>query len=334
VGRSGVALGGLMPQVPRVGIVFPGQGSQVVGMGADVAATYPAARILYARAAEILGYDLLQLCREGPEDRLRETKFSQPAIFVTNCALAVAAGGDEGFPWAAASAGHSFGEYCSLVLAGALDFDDALRLVNARGIAMQHAAEQAAGAMAAILGLDAEAIAKAVAAARAEGSGRVSLANFNTPAQIVISGDAVAVRRAGEFCLEAGAKRVVPLNVSGAWHSELMEPAVPLFAPEVEKTKIQLPRFTVISNVDAQPYRDVERIRRNLVRSLTAEVLWHATSVRLLDEGLDVIVECGGSPVLAPMLKRLGGAQDVTSISDRTGVEKLRKRLQSVAVAK
>lgn len=301
-------------------------------MGVDVAAAYPAARDLYERASRILGFDLLQLCREGPEDRLRETKFSQPAIFVTNCALAAAAGSDERFSWVAASAGHSFGEYCSLVLAGALDFDDGLRLVNARGIAMQHAAEQAAGAMAAVLGLDAEAITKAVAAAYAEGNGRVSLANFNTPVQIVISGDVLAVRRAGELCLEAGAKRVVPLNVSGAWHSELMEPAVPLFAPEAAKTKIQLPHFTVVSNVDAQPYRDVEQIRRNLVRSLTAEVLWHATSIRLLEEGLDLVVECGASPVLAPMLKRLSGAPDVASVSDRAGVEKLRARLQSVAV--
>ncbi|MGH7659650.1 MAG: ACP S-malonyltransferase [Vulcanimicrobiaceae bacterium] len=322
-----------MPPRARVGFVFSGQGSQVVGMGADIAAAYPAAGALYERAGEILGYDLLQLCCNGPEDCLRETKFSQPAIFVTNYALAVAAA-EDGLPFAVASAGHSFGEYCSLVLAGALDFDDALRLVSARGIAMQHAAEQAVGAMAAVLGLAADGIKSAVDTTCSEGSGRVSLANFNTPAQIVISGDSRAVRRAGELCLEAGAKRVVPLNVSGAWHSELMEPAVPLFAPEVERTKIQLPRFTVVSNVDAQPYRDVEQIRRNLVRSVTAEVLWHATSLRLLEENLDVIVECGASPVLAPMLKRLSGAPDVTSISDRTGVEKLRARLSSVAVAK
>lgn len=188
--------------------------------------------------------------------------------------------------------------------------------------------------MTAVLGLDAEAIGNAVAGACAEGTGRVSLANFNTPAQIVISGDVLAVRRAGELCLEAGAKRVVPLNVSGAWHSALMEPAVPLFAPEVERTNIRLPRFTVVSNVDAQPYRDVEQIRRNLVRSVTGEVLWHATSIRLLEEGLDMIVECGASPVLAPMLKRLGGAAEVTSVADRGGVEKLRARLASVAVAK
>jgi [acyl-carrier-protein] S-malonyltransferase len=303
-------------------------------MGADVAAAYPAARMLYERASEILGYDLLRLCREGPEERLRETKFSQPAIFVTNCALACAAGGEDGSSWAVASAGHSFGEYCSLVLSGALEFDDALRLVNVRGVAMQYAAEQAAGAMAAVLGLDAKTIERSVEAARSEGAGRVALANFNTPAQIVISGDALAVRRAGELCLGAGAKRVVPLNVSGAWHSELMQPAVPLFEPELEKTNVRTPRFTVVSNVDAQPYRDVERIRRNLVRSLTAEVLWHATAVRLLEERLDLLVECGASPVLAPMLKRLSGAPEVTSVSDRSGVDKLRARLTSVAVAK
>ncbi|MBV8584013.1 MAG: acyltransferase domain-containing protein, partial [Candidatus Eremiobacteraeota bacterium] len=212
----------------RIGAVFPGQGSQIVGMGVDVAANSSVAAEMFSRAQTVLGYDLLALCREGPEDRLRETRYSQPAIFVTNCALAAAAN----LPLLV-SAGHSFGEYCSLVLAGSLEFDEALRLVNARGIAMQGAAEMAAGGMAAIIGLDAEKIEAAVTAARREGAGRVALANFNAPAQIVISGDVDAVQRAGELCLEAGAKRVVPLNVSGAWHSELMDPAVARFAPEV-----------------------------------------------------------------------------------------------------
>ena len=333
MGRRRVALGGLMSLGPRLGVVFPGQGSQVVGMGADVAQAYPVAADLFERAGRIVGYDLLGLCRTGPEERLRETKFSQPAIFVVNYALAAAALGEQGAALApAVSAGHSFGEYCSLVLAGALTFEEALRLVDARGIAMQAAAEKAAGAMSAILGLDAEAIERAVRAARDGGAGRVSLANFNAPSQIVVSGDAAAVKAAGELCLQAGAKRVVPLNVSGAWHSELMQPAVPLFAPEVQRAHVEMTNFPVISNVDAQPYGDEEHIKRNLIRSVTSEVLWHATSLRMLEEKLDLIVEFGASPVLGPMLKRLPGAPEITSVSDRNGIEKLITRLEAVGV--
>ncbi|MBV8602263.1 MAG: ACP S-malonyltransferase [Candidatus Eremiobacteraeota bacterium] len=316
----------------RVGVIFPGQGSQVVGMGAEIAAWAPAAAELFERAAPIVGYDLLALCREGPEERLRDTKYSQPAIFVTNCALAAAVTENEGRFVPVVSAGHSFGEYCSLVLAASLDFDAALALVNARGTAMQHAAELVAGGMAAVLGLDADEIEAAVEQVRSDG-GRVQLANFNAPSQIVISGELEAVRRAGDLCLEAGAKRVVPLNVAGAWHSELMDPAVPVFAPYVERARVALPKFDVISNVDAEPYRDVAHIKENLVRSVTAEVLWHATSLRLLESELDLVVEFGASPVLGPMLRRLAGAPEIVSVSDRAGIEKLHAKLGAPAPA-
>lgn len=332
MGRRCVALGGLMA-APRLAVIFPGQGSQLVGMGVDLADGYRAARALFERAHAILGYDLLELCRNGPDERLRETRFSQPAIFVVNCTLAATALGEAEIS-PVVSAGHSFGEFCSLVLAGSLTFDDALGLVNARANAMQRAAEMAAGAMAAVLGLDAAAIESALGAARDGGAGRVSLANFNAPAQIVISGDAAAVRVAGEMCLQAGAKRVVPLNVSGAWHSELMRPAVPAFAAEVERTPVRLPSLTVISNVDAQPYRDVAHIKENLIRSVTSEVLWHATSLRMLEEHPDLVVEFGASPVLGPMLKRLPDAPEVTSVADRAGVERLRARWNSQAAVR
>ena len=297
-------------------------------MGVDVAEHVPQAADLFARAERVLGYDLLTLCRQGPEEKLRETKFSQPAIFVTNCALAAAVG-----PALepVVSAGHSFGEFCSLVLADSLAFDDALTLVDARGNAMQHAAEVAAGGMAAIIGLDVAKIEAAVRQARDEGAGRVQLANFNAPAQIVISGDLEAVRRAGDLCLASGAKRVVPLNVSGAWHSELMAPAVPAFAPRVEAADVRLPRFDVISNVDAQPYREVQHIKENLISSITAPVLWHDASLRLLEDAPELIVEFGASPVLGPMLKRLPGAPEIAGVSDRAAVEKLQARLRTTA---
>jgi [acyl-carrier-protein] S-malonyltransferase len=298
-------------------------------MGGALVEKFEAARDLFARAERILGYDILAIIRDGPEDRLRETKYSQPAIYLVNYALAVAAGPE--FP-VAASAGHSFAEFCSLTLAGALDFDQALYLVAQRGIAMQAAAEMAPGAMAAVLGLAPEPLRGAVARARAEGAGRVQLANFNAPGQIVISGDRAAVARAGELAAEAGAKRVVPLNVSGAWHSELMLPARERFAPLVERAQIGLPRFPVISNVDAQVYRDVATIKTNLARSVTDEVLWHAAAERLVAEGLDRIIEFGGSAVLTPLMRRVAGAPPALHVGDDAAVEKLRAELAAAPV--
>jgi [acyl-carrier-protein] S-malonyltransferase len=308
----------------RVGVVFPGQGSQALGMGVEVARAYPAAAACFAAAKTLLGYDLLPICEQGPEDRLRETRYAQPAIFVVNVALARAVG-DALRP--TVSAGHSFGEYCSLTLAGSLTYEAALTLVNERGLAMQRAASQAQGAMAAVLGLAPDALRAVVAQAVERGAGRVQLANFNAPGQIVISGDAAAVRVSGELAIEAGAKRVVPLNVSGAWHSALMEPAREEFAPHVAAATVMLPRFTVISNVDARPYTDIEQIKTNLVRSVTDEVLWHDTAVAVVAISLDLIVEFGASPVLAPMFKRIAGAPRAITVSDPAGVEQLRAQL-------
>lgn len=312
----------------RVGVVFPGQGSQSVGMGGALVKAYPVAADLFERAERVLGYDLLAIVRDGPEDKLRETQLSQPAIFVVNYALAAAAGDD--LP-VVATAGHSFGEFCSLTLAGALSFEAALELVRERGLAMADAAARAPGAMAAVLGLDEAGVRAAVVAGAA--SGRVALANFNAPGQIVISGDRDAVVAAGDAALAAGAKRIVPLNVSGAWHSELMLPARERFAPFVAATTIDLPRFDVISNVDARPYRDVASIRANLVASVAGEVLWHATSERLVAEQLDLIVEFGGSAVLTPLLKRLPGAPKAMHVGDERGLEKLFAALANPAPA-
>ncbi|GAC1492589.1 MAG: ACP S-malonyltransferase [Vulcanimicrobiaceae bacterium] len=319
----------------RVGVVFPGQGSQAVGMGGAIAERFPVVADLFERAGAVLGYDLLALVRSGPDDRLRETQYSQPAIYVVNYALALAArdasAASNGSFEIVASAGHSFGEFCSLTLAGALSFDDALVLVRERGLAMQDAAERTPGAMAAILGLDAEQIRAAVAEARP--AGRVALANFNAPGQIVISGDRAAVARAGEAAMTRGAKRVVPLNVSGAWHSELMTPARERFAPFIAAATIAEPAFAVISNVDARPYADVATIRTNLVRSVTDEVLWHATAERLIAEGLDSIVEFGGSAVLSPLLKRIDGAPKAIHVGDERGLETLQQSLTRASVA-
>jgi [acyl-carrier-protein] S-malonyltransferase len=314
----------------RIAVVFPGQGSQTSGMGVDVAALYPASAALYREATSVLGYDLLALCAEGDEDKLRETRYSQPAIFVTNLALAAAVG-DALQP--VVSAAHSFAEYCSLTMAGALKFETALALVNQRGLAMNRAAAISRGAMAAVLGLDDALLRKAVATAVERGAGRVQLANFNQPGQVVISGDEDAVRIAGDLALEAGAKRVIPLNVSGAWHSALMEPAQVEFAKHIADAPLMLPHFTVISNVDAQPYVSVEQIKTNLIRSVTDEVRWHDAALAMIAVGIDMIVEFGASPVLAPMMKRVAGAPKAMHVGDAAGVEKLRALLAPAGIS-
>lgn len=321
MGRGSVEVGGLV----RVAAMFPGQGSQTVGMGGDVAARSPAARELLERASRLLGYDLPALLAEGPEETLRETRFSQPAIFATNLAL-YAAVGDELRP--VVSAGHSFGEFCSLVAAESLAFDEALRIVDERGRAMQDAAELAPGAMAAVLGLDAARVRSVAEATQFAGGGRVQLANFNSPTQIVISGDRAAVQAAGDAMLAAGAKRVVTLNVSGAWHSELMEPAIARFRAAVDRAHFDVPTFDVVSNVDAQPYRDVASIRNNLVASIAHEVRWHDTAERLLSYEPDIVVEFGASGVLGPLMKRMPGAPRTIVVSDFAGVESLRAALR------
>jgi [acyl-carrier-protein] S-malonyltransferase len=314
----------------RIAVVFPGQGSQTSGMGVDIAAAYPAATVLYREAKSILGYDLLALCAEGDEDKLRETRYSQPAIFVTNLALAAAVG-DALAP--VVSAAHSFAEYCSLTMAGALKFETALALVNQRGLAMNRAAALSRGAMAAVLGLDDALLRKAVAAAVERGAGRVQLANFNQPGQVVISGDEDAVRVAGELALEAGAKRVIPLNVSGAWHSALMEPAQIEFAKHIADAPLTMPHFSVISNVDAKPYTSVAQIKANLIRSVTDEVRWHDAALAMIAVGIDMIVEFGASPVLAPMMKRVEGAPKAMHVGDVAGVEKLRALLAPASIS-
>jgi len=314
----------------RVGAMFPGQGSQAVGMGADVAAHSPRARALFDRARIVLGYDLLALQIDGPEEKLRETQYSQPSIFTTNLALYEAVG-ETLSP--VVSAGHSFGELCSLVIAGSLGFDEALRVVDERGQAMQVAAELAGGGMAAVLGLEAGVVRDVVERTRNATGRRVQLANFNSPTQIVVSGDLDAVQAAGEAMLAAGAKRVVPLNVSGAWHSELMQPAIDRFALAVERAKFTLPAFDVVSNVDAQPYRNVSGIRENLVRSIVHEVRWHDAAERMLSYELDLVVEFGASGVLGQLMRRMPNAPRVLVVSDYSGVERLQEMVRASSSA-
>jgi [acyl-carrier-protein] S-malonyltransferase len=314
----------------RFAAIFPGQGSQCVGMGCDVAANSAPARTIFDRAAVVLGYDLLELQRIGPEERLRETEFSQPAIFTTNLALYESVRGELD---PVVTAGHSFGELCSLVAAQSLEFEEALRIVNERAKAMQDAAQRTRGGMSAVLGLELNQVCQVLERLQGTSAGHVATANLNSPTQIVISGDLETVRAATEPMLAAGAKRVVPLNVSGAWHSVLMEPAVERLAAVVERSHFRMPRFDVISNVDGRPYRDVATIKANLARSVVEEVRWHDTAEALLTYELDRVVEFGASNVLGALMRRMPSAVPVSVVSDFSAARKLREEIERSARA-
>jgi len=248
---------------------------------------------------------------------------SQPAIFTANVAIYRAV---ESLGFAPiVSAGHSFGEYCSLTIADSIAFEQALSLVNERGAAMGRAADLAPGSMAAIIGFEQAQVEDICVRARAQSGARVDVANLNAPVQIVVSGDDAGVRAACDLAREAGAKRVVVLNVSGAWHSELMSPAIPIFAEHVGSAAIAMPSFAVISNVDVVPYDSVDRIRRCLIASLSARVRWHETATALAAVAPDIIVECGATRVLAPMMARLPGvdSERVVHVADSSGITKL-----------
>jgi [acyl-carrier-protein] S-malonyltransferase len=312
----------------RIAIVFPGQGSQSVGMADDIVKQSAAAKALFDRAATVLEYDLLKVIHEGPDVVLQDTRVSQPAIFVTNLAF-LAAMGDGFHPIAAA--GHSFAEYCALTVAGVFTFETALRLVWHRAQAMGRAAERVPGAMSAVLGLEADALRAIVAETVADDpQTQVSLANFNAPTQIVISGDRRGIEAVGARAAAAGAKRVVPLNVSGAWHSPLMEPARTEFKEVLAAAEFSPPTFPVVSNVDAKIYTEVEQIRINLIRSLTDEVLWHDAALELLRQKPDLVIEFGAGRVLASLMKRLPDAPEIRHAGDGKSVNELRESLGEV----
>lgn len=272
-------------------------------MGADVAARIPASRECFERASVVLGFDLLKRIVTASPQELKETRLSQPAIFTANLAIYTALADLELRPLV--SAGHSFGEYCSLVIAGAIQFEEAVALVDQRAQAMGEASDAAPGAMAAIIGLEEAQVDEVCIQARTRSGARVDIGNLNTLTQIVVSGHREAVRLACELAKHAGAKRVRVLNVSGAWHSCLMETALPRFSEAVENAHLRVPEFTVISNVTAAPYDSASEIRRCLLASLCARVRWHEAASKLVGMKPDIIIECGVSEVLAPMMKRL-----------------------------
>ena len=293
------------PSDPAPAIVFPGQGAQAVGMAGDWVAAEPRAAALFARAAEILGYDLLALCREGAAHRLNTTSVSQPAILVTSLAMLEVLRGREGHPLdaAAVTAGLSLGEYTALVFAGAIDFDDAVRLVDVRGRAMQQCAETRPGAMVAVLGLEREKLAALCAECR--GDDVLEVANVLCPGNVVASGSAAACGRLAAAATAAGAMKCVPLEVAGAFHTVLMQPAVERLAEALSRTPMRPPRIPVVSNVDARPHTDPAEIRGLLAQQVIGVVEWNASMAYILSTGVRSLWEVGPGRVLRGLMKRI-----------------------------
>ncbi|ELQ6022329.1 ACP S-malonyltransferase [Cronobacter turicensis] len=293
--------------------VFPGQGSQAVGMLSDMAANFPVIEATFREASAALGYDLWALVQQGPEEELNKTWQTQPALLTASVAL-WRVWQEQGGKAPALMAGHSLGEYSALVCAGVIDFADAVRLVELRGKFMQEAVPEGTGAMAAIIGLDDDAIAKACQDA-AEGQ-VVSPVNFNSPGQVVIAGHKDAVERAGAACKAAGAKRALPLPVSVPSHCALMKPAAEKLAAELEKITFNAPQIPVVNNVDVKCETSPEAIRDALVRQLYSPVQWTKSVEFIAAQGVTQLYEVGPGKVLTGLAKRIVDTLTAAAINE------------------
>lgn len=278
--------------------VFPGQGAQFVGMGKDLYESNALAKELFDKANDILGYSIIDIMFNGTDEDLKQTKVTQPAVFLHSVISALCLG-DEFKPDMVA--GHSLGEFSALVACGCLSFEDGLRLVYARAMAMQACCEKVPGTMAAIINLPDETIEKVCS----EIEGLVVPVNYNSPGQVVISGEVSAVDEACVKLKEAGAKRALKLLVGGAYHSPLMEPAGVKLAAAIEKAEFKTPRCPIYQNVDAKPYTDPETIKKNLLAQLTAPVRWTQTVINMIGDGMDEFQECGPGQVLTGLIGRI-----------------------------
>src|SRR6266852_1944375 len=319
----------------QIAFLFPGQGSQAVGMGADVFAASAAARRVFEAADEALGFSLSNLCFSGPEDALRETINAQPAIVTVSLALlaalqeALSSAPSSSWSWSspltpAFTAGHSVGEYAALVASGALDMQDAIKLVRERGRLMHHEGTVCPGGMAAVIGMDEEplqevcrAVSEQSSAHRAVdahvGEGQVAVANFNAPGQIVISGEQTALNQAMEMAKARGAKRVIPLAVSGAFHSPVRLPASIDLVKAIAATTVHDAAIPLIGNITAAPLTHATDIREEMARQIAAPVQWIRTITYLADAGVTTFIEIGPGQALTGMVKRI--AKGATTIN-------------------
>jgi [acyl-carrier-protein] S-malonyltransferase len=317
----------MTPQLPCIAFLFPGQGSQFAGMGKELAATYPVARQVFEEADEALGYKLSELCFEGPDEQLRLTEITQPAILTASVAafrVLESFGIVPGFV-----AGHSLGEYSAHVAAGTIEFVDAVRTVRNRGKYMQEAVPVGEGAMAAILALSLEAI---ESACKEASEGLVCQpANVNSPDQIVISGAKPAVERAAELCKQKGAKRAIMLPVSAPFHSALMQPAQDRLAADLHALSFHPPKIPVMCNVDAKPVTTAEACRDALLRQVTGTVQWERSMRNLLEAGVELFVEAGPGKVLSALLRQIDRARTAMNVEDEASLQKLKNHLASAS---
>ena len=281
--------------------VFPGQGSQFVGMGKELYDNNATAKALFDKADEILGFKITDIMFAGTDEQLKQTNVTQPAVFLHSVITAICLG-DEFAP--AMVAGHSLGEFSALVAAGAISFEDGVKLVAARANAMQKACEANPGLMAAIIGLPDEKIEEVCSQISAEGEVVVA-ANYNCPGQLVISGTVDAINKACEALKAAGAKRALPLKVGGAFHSPLMQPAKYELQAAIEQTVFSAPKCPVYQNVDGKPHTDAEEIKANLIAQLTSSVRWTSSVQNMIADGADDFTECGPGKALQGMIGRI-----------------------------
>ena len=298
--------------------MFPGQGSQSVGMLAEAAEHSPIVQQRFAEASEVLSFDLWQLVQEGPADVLGQTENTQPALLTASVALWEALQALRAQPLEVqAMAGHSLGEYSALVCAGAISFADGVHLVRKRGELMQQAVPSGQGGMAAILGLEDAQVQECCAAV----AGVVTAANYNAPGQIVIAGEKAAVADAIQACKDAGAKRALALDVSGPFHSPLMEPAAEEFSAVLSAIPVRMPTTPVVQNVHARVAVDEQEIRANLVAQLSAPVRWTESIEQLLSEGAEQFIESGPGNVLCGLVKRIARGTPAVSLTSQDGMQ-------------
>jgi [acyl-carrier-protein] S-malonyltransferase len=313
----------------KIAFVFPGQGAQAVGMGQDVYEKHPEARRVFEQADAVLGFALTSYIFQGPESELKKTVHTQPALLTTSVALY------ETFKKQGITpdyvAGHSLGEYSALVIAGVLSLEDAVRTVRARGEFMEQAVPGGTGAMAAVLGADRAQLNELCRAISASGT-PVEMANVNCPGQIVVSGSAAGVAAAVERGKEAGAKRVIPLEVSGPFHSSLMKPAADRLAEILEGIQMLDATIPVIANVTAEPVQAASEIRRLLVEQVCAPVLWEDTIVKLVEQGVDTFIEIGSGSVLSGLIKKIDRSVRIYTLNSDEAIERFAAEYESQSV--